>query len=268
MAVASLPMYDLPELRAATDAWWQGLAHAFRREGIADVPDRLDRRASYQEVCSRPDLLFSQTCGYPLVHALTNRVALVATPHYRAEGCEGPNYCSVVVVGADSAARTIEDLRGARCAVNGLDSQSGYNALRALVAPHVDHGRFFGGVAVTGGHRASIARVAAREADIAAIDCVSYALLARHRPQALTGVRVLGRTASAPSLPYITRAGADADLLRRLRGGLDRALGDPGLAEARDALLLDGAAVLPLAAYDRIDELEQAAIAAGYPQIA
>src|SRR6185312_8107473 len=33
MAVASLPMYDLPELRAATDAWWKGLARAFRREG-------------------------------------------------------------------------------------------------------------------------------------------------------------------------------------------------------------------------------------------
>ena len=38
MAVASLPMYDLPELRAATDAWWRGLAQAFRREGIADLP--------------------------------------------------------------------------------------------------------------------------------------------------------------------------------------------------------------------------------------
>ncbi|HUL05457.1 MAG TPA: PhnD/SsuA/transferrin family substrate-binding protein [Candidatus Acidoferrum sp.] len=268
MAVASLPMYDLPELRAATDAWWQGLAHAFRREGIADVPDSLDGRTSYQEIWSRPDLLFSQTCGYPLMRALAGRVTLVATPCYRAEGCDGPNYCSVVVVATDSTARTIADLRDTRCAVNGLDSQSGYNALRALVAPHAERGRFFGSVAVTGGHRASIARVATGEADIAAVDCVSYALLARHRPQALTGVRVLCRTAPAPSLPYITRVGADADLLRRLRAGLERAFADPGLAEARAALLLDGAAVLPLAAYDRIDELEQAAIAAGYPQIA
>jgi ABC-type phosphate/phosphonate transport system substrate-binding protein len=268
MTIASLPMYDLPELHAVTDAWWQGLARAFRREGVADVPQSLDRRQPYQEVWLQPDLLFSQTCGYPLMHALAGRVALVATPHYRTEECDGPTYRSVVVVAADSKARTIADLRGTRCAVNGLDSQSGYNALRALVAPHAERARFFGSVAVTGGHRHSIARIAAGEADIAAVDCVSYALLARHRPQALTGVRVLCRTASAPSLPYITRAGADADLLQRLRAGLEHAFADSGLTEARAALLLEGATVLPIAAYERIDELERAAIAAGYPQIA
>ena len=37
MAVASLPMYDLPELREATDAWWRGLARAFAAEGLEDA---------------------------------------------------------------------------------------------------------------------------------------------------------------------------------------------------------------------------------------
>jgi ABC-type phosphate/phosphonate transport system substrate-binding protein len=268
MAVASLPMYDLPELRAATDAWWRGLARAFRREGIADLPATLDGREAYHEVWLMPDLLFSQTCGYPLTHALAGRVELVATPCYGAEGSEGPNYCSLVVVAADSAASAIEDLRGLRCAINGLDSQSGYNALRSLVAGAAREGRFFGSVTTTGGHKASLAQVASGRADVAAIDCVTHGLLARYRPQALEGTRVLCRTASAPALPYITRAGADPDLLRRLRAGLERALADPNLTEARTALLLEGAAALPLAAYDRIDELEDAAIAAGYPEIA
>ena len=31
-------MYDLPELQAATDAWWDGLAQAFRREGLSNIP--------------------------------------------------------------------------------------------------------------------------------------------------------------------------------------------------------------------------------------
>jgi len=268
MTVASLPMYDLPELRAATDAWWQGLARAFRREGIADLPASLDRRSAYHEVWLRPDLLFSQTCGYPLTHALAGRVELVATPCYRAEGCDGPGYCSFVIVAADSSARAIEDLRGQRCAINSLDSQSGCNALRALVAGKGREGRFFGSVMMTGSHKASLAHIASGQADVAAVDCVTHGLLARHRPQALEGTRVLCRTASAPALPFVTRAGADADLLRRLRGGLDRALADPDLAEARDALLLEGATVLPLAAYDRIDDMEKAAHAAGYPVIA
>ena len=268
MAVASLPMYDLPELRAATDAWWQGLARAFGREGIANVPDALDRRASYQEIWTSPDLLLSQTCGYPLTHALAGRVTLVATPCYAAEGCEAASYCSVVIVGADNPAGAIGDLRGARCAINGPDSQSGCNALRALVAPLAARGRFFGIVAVSGGHAASIALVAAGEADVAAVDCVTHALLSRHRPAALAGTRVLCRTPSAPGLPYVTREGADDDLLQRLRAGLARAMADPQLAAARDALLLADAAVLPLAAYDRITELEDAAMAAGYREVA
>lgn len=268
MALASLPMYDLPELRAATDAWWQGLARAFRREGLADVPDALDRRPDHQQVCLSPDLLFSQTCGYPLTHALAGKVTLLATPCYAVEGCEGADYCSVVIVAADNPAIDMADLRGARCAINGTDSQSGCNAPRALVAPIAENGRFFGSVSVSGGHQASIGLVASGQADVAAIDCVTHALLARHRPAALAGTRALCRTAAAPNLPYVTRAGADDDLLARLRNGLDRAMADPSLTSARDSLMLTGIAVLPLAAYDRITAMETAAIAAGYPDVA
>lgn len=268
MALASLPMYDLPELRAATDAWWRGLARAFRREGIADVPDALDRRRHHQQVWQSSELLFSQTCGYPLTHALAGRVQLVATPCYAAEGCTAADYCSVVIVGADNPATDIAALRGARCAVNGADSQSGYNAFRALVAPLAGSGRFFGSVAVTGGHRASIEHVAGGVADVAAIDCVTHALLARHHPSALAGTRLLCRTAGAPNLPYVTRIQVDDDLLIRLRNGLKGAMTDPSLTAARDSLMLADVAVLPLSAYDRIGDMETAAVAAGYRTLA
>jgi ABC-type phosphate/phosphonate transport system substrate-binding protein len=268
MALASLPMYDLPELRAATDAWWQGLAQAFRRAGIADVPDTLDRRPGYQEAWLSPDLLFSQSCGYPLTHALAGRVRPVATPCYAAAGCAGPSYCSFILVGAEHPAAEVGDLRGSRCAVNATDSQSGFNVLRALVAPLAERGRFFGRVEISGSHLASISLVASGRADVAAIDCVTHALVARHRPAALAGTRVLCRTAAAPGLPYVTRGAADDEQLRRLRDGLGRAMSDPALASAREALLLVGVSTLPLADYDRITELENAALAAGYPEVA
>ncbi len=38
MRTASLPMYDLPEIRAATAAFWASLAGNLRRHGLADVP--------------------------------------------------------------------------------------------------------------------------------------------------------------------------------------------------------------------------------------
>ncbi|WP_162913354.1 PhnD/SsuA/transferrin family substrate-binding protein [Rhodospirillaceae bacterium SYSU D60014] len=268
MARASLPMYDLPEVAAATDAWWGGLARAFRREGLPDVPERLRREGTPLEHWLAPDLLFGQTCGYPLTHALAGRVTLVATPCYQAAGCAGPEYRSFVIVAAESPAIEFTALRGKTCAVNSADSQSGYNALRTLVAPLSRDGRFFSQVVASGSHRASLGLVASGAADVAAIDCVTHALLARHSPAVLDGTRVLCETAAAPGLPYVTAISADEERLRRLRAGLRRALDDPDLAAARDALLLADAEVLPLATYDRILELKMAAVGHGYHDLA
>src|SRR5262245_30303565 len=128
-------MYDPPELWHAVDAWWQGLAGAFRAEGLIDVPDRLDRELTFDALCSAPDLLFAQSCGFLMIGAWSDRLQYLATPRYAAPGCEGSNYCSLLVVRADSSAQHIEDLRGGRCSVNSRISHSGFNALRAHVAP-------------------------------------------------------------------------------------------------------------------------------------
>jgi len=109
--------------------------------------------------------------------------------------------------------------------------------------------------------------VARGEADVAAIDCVLHALLARHRPEALAGTRALCRTASAPAPPYVTRAGAGHDLIGHLRAALQAALDDPELAAARGALLLDGVEVLPPSAYDEIHDLERLAARHGCPAL-
>ena len=246
---AGLPMYDPPELRREVDAWWSGLAAAFRREGIADVPDRLDRDIAFDALWSAPDLLFAQACGYPLIGEWAGRLRYLATPRHAAPGCEGVRYCSFIVVAADSGARAIEDLRGARCSINGRVSHSGFNALRAFVAPLARDGRFFGSVLVSGGHSESLAQIVRGEADVAAIDCVTHALLSRCRPDVMSATRVVGRTESATGLPYVTRLAADPALTQRLRAGLERAFADPGLRPVRDALLIAGLDVLPPGSY-------------------
>lgn len=268
MMRASLPMYDLPGLEAATDAWWSGLAAAFRAEGLAAVPERLTRQDEAVALWTAPDLLFSQTCGYPLTHALAGRVTLVATPVYRCPGCSGGNYRSEIVVRDDDPAERLADLRGRRAVANARDSQSGYSALRHAVAPHAAGGRFFGDVAFSGSHRASMVAVAKGEADVCAVDGVTFNLFSRLQPRLTARLRVLARSAEAPALPYVTRAGIAPDELERLRAGLRRAARDPALAETRRALLLDGVVAKPLSIYDRILELEAVALAAGYPDLA
>jgi ABC-type phosphate/phosphonate transport system substrate-binding protein len=102
----------------------------------------------------------------------------------------GPRYNSFVVISEDSSAKRFEDLRGARCVVNEMTSHSGMNALRGLMAPLHRGGRFFSEVAISGSHVASLATVAAGAADVAAIDCVTYELLRRYRPESLRRVLV------------------------------------------------------------------------------
>jgi len=264
---AGLPMYDPPELRDAVDAWWDGLARAFRAEGVAGVPDRLDRSLTLDALWGAPDLLFTQTCGYPLFGMWARRLQYVATPRHAADGCEGANYSSFIVVPAQSAAQRLEDLRGARCSISARISHSGYNALRALFAPLARDGRFFGSVSVSGGHAQSLAQLGTGEVDVAAIDCVTHALLSRCRPGAIARTRIIGRTASAPGLPYATRADAPPDLVLRLRAGLARAFADPALADTRGVLLLDGFEVLSTELYDCMFDAESEALRQRYIEL-
>jgi ABC-type phosphate/phosphonate transport system substrate-binding protein len=267
MTVASLPMYDLPEIRDATDAWWSGLAKAFVREGIADVPSSLHREGNYRQAWTRPDLLLSQTCGYPLTHELRECVTLVATPCYAAEGCVGSDYCSAVMVHAESAAQDLSDLRGKRCAASSMTSHSGYNSLRKLMSQLAGGDCFFSNIEISGSHLRSVAMIAAGDADVASIDCVTHALLERHHPEILEGTRVLCLTPRAPGLPYITRSDAGPDLVRRLRHGLSTACADPDLADCREALLITGVEDLSVREYDRIDRMERDAVECGYSEL-
>lgn len=265
---ASLPMYDLPGLEAATDAWWVGLAAAFRAEGLAEVPENLTRGDDVRELWTAPDLFFSQTCGYPLTHALAGEVALVGTPVYACPGCAGGSYHSEILVRADDAAETLADLRGRCVATNGADSQSGWAALRHAVADLAENGRFFAEVKTSGGHLQSMRLVAEGAADVCAVDTVTYHLVARTQPELTQSLRVLAISATAPALPYIARRDLPVVDLKRLRSGLARACADPALAEVRADLLLQGVVVRPLADYDRILDLEAEALAAGYPEVA
>jgi ABC transporter, phosphonate, periplasmic substrate-binding protein len=268
MSVASLPMYDLPEVRPALDALWGGLARDLAREGVPDVPCALARGVPPDASWSSADLLLSQCCGYDLLNGYAGTLRPLATPCYRAPGCVGPAYASLVVVAEHSPARGLADLRGGVCAINGWSSHSGMSALRALIAPLSPGSRFFARIEVSGSHRASLAMVARGAADVAAIDCVVHALLVRHRPAAVAGTRPLGRTPQAPAPPFVTGAAVGDAAVARLRTALCRTFDDPSLEAARADLLLAGLEVLPFAAYDRIKAFERFAARRGYPVLA
>jgi len=267
MAVASLPMYDLPAIAAATNEWWRGLAREFVLQGIADVPEEISRGPNIRDLWTDRNLLFSQTCGYPLINELSQHVQLVATPCYGAPGCNATDYRSVVVVPAGADTGSLEELKGRTCAVNRRDSHSGCNVLRHMIAPFAKGKPFFNRVRISGNHWESLQLVARGDADVAAIDCVTYALVGRHEPQTVAKTRVLCYSPPAPGLPYVTSRSASQERIVKLRAALAAAFGDPGLAECREALMLKGFRVLSLSDYDRVAAMETEAIAYRYQDL-
>ena len=265
-AVASLPMYDWPEVSHVVDRLWEGVAARLREAKLA-TPARLDRRADFQSVWREPGLVLSQTCGYPYVKSLRGKVALVGAPAYDVPGCSGATYCSFLIVRRTDPAASIAALRGRRAAINGWDSQSGFSALRATVAPFTGGCQFFGEVTVSGSHRASLRAVADGDADVAAVDAVCWALAQRHEPAAFAGLRVLAQSPAAPSLPFITSAIGDplrhVALLHALRQTLTA-----GGPQFRNALFLIDVCPVTDKAYDRITQIEQRAAQLGYATVA
>ncbi len=203
--IASLGMYDRAETAAANDRLWARVRDNLRARGIA-APDALTRgEDAFWPAWTAPDLVLSQTCGYPYRARLHGKVTLIAAPDHRLPGCAAGQYFSVFVVRKDDPRQRIDEFADARFAYNEPMSQSGWAAPQT----HAQKLGFrFTRARQSGAHRLSAQAVATGAADIAALDAVSYALCRRHDPFA-ADLREMGRTTPTPALPYISAPGAD-----------------------------------------------------------
>lgn len=221
---AELLMYVAPpRVQEAQERWLtRTLEHLAVTRSIGQTAD-------LKALWLSPDLLLTQTCGYPLMTQLRGRVQLIGRPVYRLPHSADGGHCSLLLVRQDDARRELIDFRGSHGLINSEDSNSGMNLFRHTLAPLQVDGRFFSQVSVTGGHRDSLRSLQDGRGDLAAIDSVTYDYLARDHSQEVAGLTILTQTALSPCLPYITRLGADADAIRT---AMNKALGElPDVAE-------------------------------------
>ena len=87
--VASLPMYDWPEVAWANDALWAAIAERLDASRHRRAARRSTGRAHPMRSGAIPGCVLSQTCGYPFSTRLRGMVRLVGTPIYDVPGCEG-----------------------------------------------------------------------------------------------------------------------------------------------------------------------------------
>lgn len=244
-AVASLPMYDLVELRAAHDALWAAVNEAYG----PGLPAALTHDDDVHGLWHSPAMAVSQACGWPLVDELDGRVRLIGAFSFDVATADGPRYRSHLVVRAGEA---LPEPAGATAAVNSFASLSGWVSL-VRSFPELD-GDWPGDVVVTGAHVASLAALREGAADVAAIDAVTHAHVARHRPHLLDGLAIVGAGPLIPCLPLIADVRAsDADV-ERLQAAFAAAV-DALPAEQRHALLLTGFHALTVDDYEPVRQM-------------
>jgi ABC-type phosphate/phosphonate transport system substrate-binding protein len=214
-----LLMYTAPEpIRLANERWisriLEHLGHSRLNAASLSLP----------ELWLSPDLLLTQTCGYPLMTLLRDQVRIVGRPRYELPDATAGNHCSLILSRADDTRKTLADFRGSRGVINSDDSNSGMNLLRHCLAPLHRDGQFYATVGISGAHRESLRWLREARADLAAIDSVTYAYLAQHAPEEVSGLRVVARSAFSPTLPFITAATATNEQIEQLRRVMNQAL--------------------------------------------
>lgn len=234
--IASLGMYDLPPMQAANDRFWALIAQAL------DVPVGLTRgTGAFWDAWQSPDLILSQTCGFPYRARLHDRVTLVGTPDYGLPGCAAGYYCSVFVARKDDLRDGLPAFSGSRFAYNEDLSQSGWAAAQTHALALGIH---LPPSVKTGGHALSAAAVAEGRADIAALDALTWELLQCHDP-VVALLRQVARTTPTPGLPYITAKHRDP---LPIFAAITQAIAALTAAD-RETLHLRGLVAIPAATY-------------------
>src|SRR5271155_447786 len=126
----TLPMYNFPEMRAVNARFWDALRGLLLEAGLSDVPEALPFERRPVPPALEPELLFSQTCGYPLETVFRGQAIRLGAPCYAVPGCDGPTHRALFVVPAASPVRTLEDLRDGVYLLNSPVSNSGMNLPR------------------------------------------------------------------------------------------------------------------------------------------
>ena len=263
----ALPMYNVSAaVRDGYENLATSLVDRLRADGWRDDVEPVRETGDLTQFWSRPDLLLSQTCGYPYMTALRARAQLLATPCYDFPGCSGPEHASAIMTREGSGIDSLADARGRIAAVNDAQSNSGMNLLRHAVAAFARDGGFFSGVKHSGSHAASLALLRNSEADVAAIDCVTLGYIRQEHPGRLNGLKVLRYSASTPGLPFIASHALPQDWLISLRDALLDP--DDAVAASMRALHINGCRYRGEEDYALVLRLEDEARDCGYAALA
>ncbi len=170
-----------------------------------DVDVTLEQRRTYEEVTAlllEGSIDAAWLCGYPYLQHKT-ALSLMAVPVWNGK----PLYQSYLIVGADSAANSLADLRGETHAYSDPDSNSGYLVtVSDLVRMNERPEAFFGRTIFTYGHRNVVRAVADGLVQSGSVDGYVWEALSRTDPELTARTKVLNRSEWLGFPPFCGRS--------------------------------------------------------------
>jgi ABC-type phosphate/phosphonate transport system substrate-binding protein len=154
-------------------------------------------------------------CGWPFINSAVPMKAIAVPVPSLARYQDQSRYCSEFLARADSGFDTLEQSFGHRFGFMTQNSQSGFNAPRATLAPLAASrgGSLFSAVVGPLDTPArALAALVEREVDLIALDSFYLDLLRAHRPESLERVTTLALTAFTP-MPLLVASGEADDHL-------------------------------------------------------
>ena len=246
---SALTMYPLDALRTAWDDLYAAVADRVGRTGSRVPPSPMRWDLDQHDTWLDPAMVAGMACGWPLITALRDRVRVVGTFAYALDDDVSHLYRSRIIARADAGFGSIDSIDPAMvsAALNSSDSLSGCISL--LAAADCGHLQWPGPIEWTGAHVTSIDAVRSGRADIASIDGLTWAFLARDEPLTLEGLVTIGRGPLVPCLPVIVNRNTTDGELATWRDALVQTVLDPAMVLVCDTLMIRNFVPLDYSAY-------------------
>jgi ABC-type phosphate/phosphonate transport system substrate-binding protein len=252
---------------AVEEAWKELLARIFEAAEVHFDYVSYPAPQPMEGLWERPDLGCVFMCGFPIALEMAD-VRPIAAPIPSLSWAGGRAvYRSDLIVPTDAPWRRLEDTFGRRTGWTVEHSHSGFNAWRhhLLAYRSEERPKLY---ATSIGHLVTARRildsVSDGAIDIGPLDAYWHALIAKHAPDLVEGVRAIDHTMFAPMPAFVAGPLVEATALSRLKESFVAASRQPWFPAFAEALLLQGFAAVEQADFAVMLERDAAAAAAGY----
>ena len=194
--------------------------------------------ARLEELWARPDLGMAFLCGRPYLQAGA-RHRIIAAP-LTSESGERPVYRTLLLARASSGWNRIEDSFGSRLGRMPAHSQSGYNALRFMLAPYAGADLLYAESVELETPADCVRALQESRVDVIPLDSFFHLLLADEYPELGRRLVILGASPFT-SMPFLAGSPELAPhAVRALRDALELWSLSPAYEDIRKALCLRG----------------------------